>query len=576
MKIKHIFLYLLLAMPSFLLQSCLKDQEDIFDKPSSERMEEYLQAAQDTLVNAPYGWAMDYYPESNQSYGGFAYTIQFTKDNATVRFENNPDDGTETSLYKMKEDDGPVLSFDTYNTFLHNYATPASGQYRGKEGDFEFVIDSIGSDVVKVHGKKSLNTMYLHKLTEPAADYMAKVVDMGDNFMLSEADLQIGGTPYELAFTDLSNRQVDIYANGQYVTSTAYNFTDKGIRLYQAQTLNGVTVRDINYDDDNLTMSADKVTSDKLWVSPEVVANLIGNIGAGKDAKTVTKTVSHLDQLQISCDASWVHITTNGNKLTITIDANPDASKVRKTHITFTNGNYSSQISVTQIELSAMLGTYDLTMKAYNSDKEGIATVKTQATLAYETDDQGQQQLYLSVTNNGLTYKIPATYLKSAQAILLQSGQLVAELQGSSSVYYIADAFEFGGGYWTSTKNNFFDMLSFDADENGNITTTLNGQMLYTPDGQSLEATGYTVTTMYMYAYSAYPFTSAGALGWSDQFSKSIMVKTASSTAKVTVPAGHEVSGPAYLQRDIKYTRRCRLDWSKYELKTQPSRLVIK
>lgn len=161
MKIKHIFLYLLLAMPSFLLQSCLKDQEDIFDKPSSERMEEYLQAAQDTLVNAPYGWAMDYYPESNQSYGGFAYTIQFTKDNATVRFENNPDDGTETSLYKMKEDDGPVLSFDTYNTFLHNYATPASGQYRGKEGDFEFVIDSIGSDVVKVHGKKSLNTMYL-------------------------------------------------------------------------------------------------------------------------------------------------------------------------------------------------------------------------------------------------------------------------------------------------------------------------------------------------------------------------------------------------------------------------------
>ena len=579
MKIKHIFLYLLLAMPSFLLQSCLKDQEDTFDKPSSERMEEYLQAAQDTLVNAPYGWALDYYPESNQSYGGYAYTIQFTKDHATVRYENKPDDGTETSLYKMKQDDGPVLSFDSYNTFLHTYATPSDGQYRGKEGDFEFVIDSVGSDLVKVHGKKSLNTMYLHKLTEPAANYMAKVVDKGDSFILSEADCEVNGTPYELVFTDLTNRQVSIYANGHYLTSTAYNFTDKGIRLYQAYTVNGVKVQDINYDDEKLTMSADNITSDKLWVSPEVLAELVGNIGTGKNAKTITKTLPHLDQVKVSCDASWVHVSQSGNKLTIKIDANPDESKVRKTYVTFTNGNYSSSISVTQIELSAILGTYELTMSAYSSDKGDFTNVKTPVTLAYETDENGEQQLYLTISNDGMTYKFPAIYMQSAQAILLQSGQLLTTYKN----YYIGDVFLYANNQgWTEASDHFFDLLTFDADENGNVITTLNGPLFYTEDGQSLEYTGYAVSSIYLEAFSGYPFTSNNILGWVDKFSKPnkktnmTMVKTSSSPAKVTVPAGSEVNGPAFLKRGIQYRRRYNFDMTNYVVKSQPSRFILK
>lgn len=375
---------------------------------------------------------------------------------------------------------------------------------------------------------------------------------------------------------------MDIYANGQYLTSTAYNFTDKGIRLYQAYTVNGVKVQDINYDDDNLTMSADNITSDKLWVSPAVIAQIVGDIGAGKEAKNITKTIPHLDQVQVTCDASWVHVSQSGNKLTIKIDANPDESKVRKTHITFTNGNYSSSISVTQIELSAILGTYDLTMKAYDRAKGGLAPITTQATLAYETDDNGEQQLYLTVSNDGTTYKFPAIYLQSAQAILLQSGQLIATVEGRSGTYYIGDIFLFGGGNWTAAYDYFFDMLTFDADENGNITTTLNGPLLYTEDGQNLEATGYTVSAIYLEAFSAYPFTSDGILGYWDQIAMPnkktniTMVKTASSPAKVTVPAGSEVNGPAYLKRGIQYRRRYNFDMTQYVMKSQPSRFVIK
>lgn len=232
MKTKKILFYTLLFLPALLMQSCLKDQEDVFDEPSSKRMSDFLQAAQDTLVNAPNGWIFDYYPESSQEYGGFTYTIGFTKDEATVRYENNPDDGQLVSLYKMKEDDGPVLSFDTYNTFLHVYATPSDGMYKGYEGDFEFVIDSIGSDRVKVHGKKTGNTLYLRKLQEPADNYLDKVVDNGNAFIPYGAVLNIGGQPCQVIFTSLNSRQLSIYdANGSYLASSAYNFTDKGVRL---------------------------------------------------------------------------------------------------------------------------------------------------------------------------------------------------------------------------------------------------------------------------------------------------------------------------------------------------------
>ena len=86
----------MLALPALFLQSCLKDQEDVFDKSYSARMEDFLQQAQDSLVNAPYGWAFDYYPEENRTYGGIAYTVKFTKNDASVRYEKKPDDGAIT------------------------------------------------------------------------------------------------------------------------------------------------------------------------------------------------------------------------------------------------------------------------------------------------------------------------------------------------------------------------------------------------------------------------------------------------------------------------------------------------
>ena len=150
MKTHKYFLIGVMAISSLALSSCLKDQEDVFDGNASERMQTYLSDAQKTLMSSENGWALDYYPDRNQSYGGFAYAIKFTGSSATVSSALLPG-VSETSLYKMTTDNGPMLSFDSYNTLMHFFATPSGDNYEAYDGDFEFVIDSVASDLVKIH-----------------------------------------------------------------------------------------------------------------------------------------------------------------------------------------------------------------------------------------------------------------------------------------------------------------------------------------------------------------------------------------------------------------------------------------
>ena len=66
-KIHHILSALLTLAVTLGLQSCLKDQADVFDNASSLRLQEYLDKTQKTLGDAPYGWAFDIYPERTQA-----------------------------------------------------------------------------------------------------------------------------------------------------------------------------------------------------------------------------------------------------------------------------------------------------------------------------------------------------------------------------------------------------------------------------------------------------------------------------------------------------------------------------
>ena len=87
MRFNRILPAMLIALSATLLQSCLKDQEDIFDEPTSLRVQEVLDNTKKVLTSSDNGWVFEYYPDRNIKYGGYIYTVKFDDAQATVGCE---------------------------------------------------------------------------------------------------------------------------------------------------------------------------------------------------------------------------------------------------------------------------------------------------------------------------------------------------------------------------------------------------------------------------------------------------------------------------------------------------------
>lgn len=244
-KIKR--LAVLLAAIPLLTTSCLKDQEDIFDGSASDRMGSTLEQTRDILRSSEQGWVIDYYVGTNQISGGYAYVVKF--DSLTCTASSELISEPEKSYYKLTSDNGPVLTFDTYNKVLHDLATPSSGNYEGAHADFEFLVLSATPELIILKGKKTQSIMQMHPLNMPAEEYLAKVAEMEENMIIGSAQGKFDTLTIE-AQLDLDNRQISFTApyDTAFHTNMAYTYTDKGIRLYKNIERNNVAYGNFDYD----------------------------------------------------------------------------------------------------------------------------------------------------------------------------------------------------------------------------------------------------------------------------------------------------------------------------------------
>ncbi len=156
---------LLLMAVAVCFTSCLFEEDDIFDLSPAERMnalqEEYYQA----LSSAPNGWVMDYFPNTDSE--GYHYYMKFTPDDAVNISACNkylPGDtiNSEVSLYDIIAGNGPLLTFNTYNSVFHIFSDPKDPEGNpdldglGLEGDYEFVILDVDAEngIARLKGKK--------------------------------------------------------------------------------------------------------------------------------------------------------------------------------------------------------------------------------------------------------------------------------------------------------------------------------------------------------------------------------------------------------------------------------------
>lgn len=153
------FIYLVVLICSFGLAGCTSETESLFEGTSADRIEKKLEEAKEILVSAPNGWLMEYYPSTLQFYGGYNVLASFTEDgNVTISADIADASQKATSFYNLKEQAGPVLTFDTYNEIFHFFAEPNSGIGAtgiGMEGDYEFTIMSASKEEIVLKGKKN-------------------------------------------------------------------------------------------------------------------------------------------------------------------------------------------------------------------------------------------------------------------------------------------------------------------------------------------------------------------------------------------------------------------------------------
>lgn len=208
MNKKNIFIYLLMALP-LMLTSCLKDQEDVFSDSASARSAKYLDNVRKVLASSENGWVLNYYPDRELSYGGYVYTLKFDQENVEVFSELASDDApSKTSSYILNNENGPVLMFDTYNEYMHFFATPhgssGAGGYEAYDGDFLFIVMNISDDqnTITLKGSRSGNMMYMHRLTgeETAATYISKIKAVKQNMKYKKFEIVFGNDTVNVSY----------------------------------------------------------------------------------------------------------------------------------------------------------------------------------------------------------------------------------------------------------------------------------------------------------------------------------------------------------------------------------------
>lgn len=487
-------------MPALLATSCLKDQDNLFDKSASLRVSEYLNNTKRVLTSSEYGWALDFFPDSKQRYGGYSFTLKFTDQTVEVCSEIADDiTTTETSTYTLDNEDGPVIAFDTYNNIFHFFSTPGSGSgaggYEAYGGDFIFIIMDISDDenTITLKGNRSGNILYMHRITESIVDYQQRLNNFANNLVFDLATAEIDGQKYVVNI--LADDRIIVIGkpgSGEYI-EVPFCFDSDGISLYKPVTIGEKEVRVFKYDEPNGAFVSQEDNSVVFYgqASPSIVINNIGDkITSGNAAAELKYTFNLADRFTYTPKADWINVKAEGNSLTISLAANTTGTP-RSGAIEVSGNGEKAMISVTQIDVADLLGNY--TVNGLDSDNQAVADPAT-------------------ITTNGAFYTLTIHYGSYPQTVKMlwnaDEGRFEipsAQATGTIGQYSIWLTFlNNASGTWTAANTGYTAYLVPTIASDGKVNLLLGGSF----GTYNIDCLGFGTTisgTDYFYDYYADP-----------------------------------------------------------------------
>jgi hypothetical protein len=194
-KIFSISLFLGAALT---LASCVNEEDNLFDQSAAERLNAASALYSSRLEAQPNGWAMQLYPTTKNQvpYGnGYLVLMDFDADHSVKVAMNNSltsnQYSEDRSAWEITTDNGPVLTFNSYNKVMHIFSDPEDVPSTGTSdspndetgtgigGDYEFVIVDAPEDAsyMMLKGKKR-GTYNLLTPIEKGVDYSEYLADV--------------------------------------------------------------------------------------------------------------------------------------------------------------------------------------------------------------------------------------------------------------------------------------------------------------------------------------------------------------------------------------------------------------
>lgn len=243
-----------------LFSACRKDDDPVFDQSPDERINQTLEAYQTALAGSTYGWNAVLTTANGVSYHfhfsfNDANRVQMFADIDTVSAIERKE-----SSFRLKALQQPALLFDTYS-YIHILADPDGsvngGEYgTGLRSDFEFSLDTLTTDSIRLTGRFNGSSMVLSRATQEDLQNWsggewkkAMLFEYTGQYILNYfRRLVTGGRQYEIMVNPVSRTVTFTWMDGNGVVqqhTTAYYFTSEGVVLESPLTDGATTVSSI-------------------------------------------------------------------------------------------------------------------------------------------------------------------------------------------------------------------------------------------------------------------------------------------------------------------------------------------
>lgn len=262
-------IYLLGLVLLTLLSACQQDDnEPAPGQRPDERLNQALTDYKTQLTSAPYGWKAILKPGAG---GLYSFFLKFNE-NDRVSMSADVSSGVAgppaESTYRLKAMQQPALIFDTYSP-LHLLADPdprvlfnitgrAGEDGQGLYSDFEFTIDSVDANTIRLTGNLQQSKMVLVKATQEEfnaynAGQLKTVIDQTTAYQLTNPFIYLpsaNGTKLQVNIDAVNKIFSLIYLeNGSVqIISTSFTYTPRGLLFEPPLILNGTAIQELLWD----------------------------------------------------------------------------------------------------------------------------------------------------------------------------------------------------------------------------------------------------------------------------------------------------------------------------------------